>query len=578
MARLLLALAVALVAAAAPAPATAAERPIVYVLVLDGFDGDRFDAGAAPFLTSLVGSSGTYYAESRSIMIAETNPNHTAMMTGAYGDRSGIPGNAFALYAPLENEDSCKATGPENLGALPTPTSGENANCVLAETLFAAIRRQGNAEDLRTAAVFGKPKLGRIFAGKQAEGPWERDVDHIWAPCASGADDDAYCGEVPTNPISGYAVDDAAVMDEVLRTVREGVGSPARRPDLTFVNLHQIDSAGHATGTSSGAYDAAIAMADDQVRRLVDELQARGEWDRTVLIIQSDHSMDTTLTKTTLTPTLAASVPESDFLIVQNYSVNAIYVKRADAGRFATLKKLRAAALSNPNVTEALYREENPEDGGAANTIGTRHPGWRATGARSADLFVVHRPGGAFADPDLSANPLPGNHGAPHTRDNLYAIAGGGGLVRRAVVSSTAAADFDDTLQNPGQAENVDTAPTVAALLGLLEPRDNAGRALLEAFDLARVPGGGRPAARATLRVRALRRGRLRIDVGPAGGRYDVRVRSAGSRGWRRVARDAGARRFTFRGRRGRRYQVEARLRAAAGVPGPFTRRTARAR
>ena len=31
-------------------------------------------------------------------MVAETNPNHVAMATGAFGDRSGIPGNAFAVY------------------------------------------------------------------------------------------------------------------------------------------------------------------------------------------------------------------------------------------------------------------------------------------------------------------------------------------------------------------------------------------------------------------------------------------------------------------------------------------------
>ena len=41
-----------------------------------------------------------------------TNPNHTAMMTGAYAGDSGIPGNEFALYSPLESEDSCVATGP----------------------------------------------------------------------------------------------------------------------------------------------------------------------------------------------------------------------------------------------------------------------------------------------------------------------------------------------------------------------------------------------------------------------------------------------------------------------------------
>ena len=69
----------------------------------------------------------------------------------------------------------------------------------------------------------------------------------------SGAADDEYCESVPTNPITGYAVDDATVMDEVIRTIDEGVddgeGAP-RRPDFTFVNPHQVDSAGRRRPTS----------------------------------------------------------------------------------------------------------------------------------------------------------------------------------------------------------------------------------------------------------------------------------------------------------------------------------------
>ncbi len=105
---------------------------------------------------------------------------------------------------------------------LPSPTSGENANCLEAETIFEAIKRQGNPDGLLTAAVFGKPKLGRIFAGRKIGGR-NRDADHLWAPCDSGPDDEDYCGDVPLNPANGYAVDDKTVMDEVLRTVREGV-------------------------------------------------------------------------------------------------------------------------------------------------------------------------------------------------------------------------------------------------------------------------------------------------------------------------------------------------------------------
>src|SRR3712207_4165776 len=100
----------ALALAAAPSAAAAQtqplddpSRPLVFVISLDGLDGDRLDAGKAPFIGSLLLGSqdgqATYWRESRSVMVAETNPNHVAMATGAFGDKSGIPGNAFAVYS-----------------------------------------------------------------------------------------------------------------------------------------------------------------------------------------------------------------------------------------------------------------------------------------------------------------------------------------------------------------------------------------------------------------------------------------------------------------------------------------------
>ena len=583
----------ALLLAALPAVASAAtQRPIVYLIVIDGLDGDRVDAGKAPFISSMLAGQGarsTYYRESRSVMIAETNPNHSAMVTGAYGDSSGIPGNSFALYAPTENEDSCALTGPVDETKAPTVTSGENSNCLQAQTVFEAVKRQGNPDGLLTAGVFGKPKLGRIFAGRKLDGRTP-DADYITAPCSSGADDDDYCTQVPTNPVTGYAVDDRTTMDLVLRTVREGVGPARRRPDFTFVNLPQVDSAGHATGTGSGAYDAAIGQADDEIERLVGELRARGEWGRTVMILLSDHSMDTTLTKTTLSDTLSsAGIPDDQYVAVQNGSVDAVYLaNRKSPGRFELLKRMRAAALANPNVAEAFYRESNPADGGAAHTLAGARPGWRLAAPRSGDLVVTTKAGAAFSDPSFSSNPIPGNHGGPQTRDNFLAVVGGGPFVRQALPPGTPGPLFDDTLQNPMQAENVDPAPTAMGLLGLFPPKDSAGRFLTEAFDVTKLPGGGAPALRPRVGVKRIgratprrrvragrscrrarsRKVRLRVSLAPAGGHYDLQVRGRGR--YRRLLSDTATTTFVYRARPGRRLRFRARARAASGMPGAF--------
>jgi hypothetical protein len=554
----------------------ATPRPIVYAVVIDGLDGDRVDEGKAPFISSLLGGHATYYRESRSIMIAETNPNHVAMMTGAYGDASGFPGNAFALYAPLANGSTCQTTGPAGESKPPTPTSGESPTCRIAETLFEAIRRQGNPDGLVTAAIFGKPKLGRIFQNT--------GVDHLWAPCSSGADDDSYCGQVPTNPITGYAIDDRTVMDEVIRSMRAGVGAQHRRPDFTFVNLQQVDSAGHATGAGA-AYDAAIGQADDEIERLVGELQSRGEWQRTILVILSDHSMDTTLVKTNLKSAFTAgAISPDDLVIVQNGSVDLVYLaNRTSPGRFELLRRMRAQALATGNVQEALYREPNPADGGTANTLAAAHPAWQLDGARTGDLVVTHKPGGAFTDPGSFDNPLTGNHGGPQTRDNFFAVMSGGGAVRSQLLAGNRDVFFDDTLSNPGQAENVDVAPTVMGLFGLQPPRDNSGRFLSEAFNLGALAGAGTPPARAgrpRMHIRALTRRRCapvrsyRVSWTPRGGRYDLTRRTG--RRTRALLRNSPRTRARVKLRSGHRYRVRVRMRAASGKPGRWASRGVR--
>src|SRR5688572_16937414 len=75
-------------------PALGANKLTVVVLVVDSLMPADISAATTPQLEALrVG--GTSYEESRSVYAAETIPNHVAMMTGVYPDRSGIPTNDF---------------------------------------------------------------------------------------------------------------------------------------------------------------------------------------------------------------------------------------------------------------------------------------------------------------------------------------------------------------------------------------------------------------------------------------------------------------------------------------------------
>ena len=514
----------ALVLMAVPAEAKT-PRPIVYTVVIDGLDGDRVDAGRAPFISSLLAGQdarATYYRESRSIMVAETNPNHTAMITGAYADRSGIPGNSFAVYSKLANEDTCRrkrASGPDQAAQHDQRRERRlhrGRDGVRRRAPPGQPRRPGHRRGVRQAQA-------RAGCSRAARGSREHDADYLWAPCADdkGKDDDDYCAKVPLDEDNGYAKDDATPMNAVLDTMRRGVGKAKRRPDFTFVNLQQVDATGHKKGTGTRR----VRPRDRRGRRADQAAGGRAQGPRRV---EPHHAG----------PAVRPldghhAAPDQPDQAPQRRPGRALQGLRDRAQRqrrhglpgqpqeqapSRLLKRMRAAALRTPGVVEALYRRPNPADGGRRHTLRAVHPGWHLDGPRTGDLFVTDRSGGAFAEPD---NELVGNHGGPQTRDNFFAVIGGGAQVRQAAARRPRGPLFDDTLVNPRQAENVDPAPTVMGLLGLAPPGDSRGRFLSESTNLAALPGAGAPAVRATLKVvcRPARKARvpLRVRMGPAG-------------------------------------------------------------
>ncbi len=563
------------VAAQQPSIGDDPTRPLVYVFSLDAQDGAKaIDDREAPFLASLVrgeqGGRATYYKQSRGIMVSETNPNHTAMATGAYGKSSGISGNEFAVYDEQAKRDCPNAGGSVEPGR-PMITTGQSATCLQAETFFAAMKRL--SPETVTAGIFGKPKLGRIFATKRVDAA-AYDADHLWAPCEQSSDDPPYCRNVLIDPVQRYT-DDNIVMDEVLRTIDEGVPADGalRRPNLTFVNFPDIDQAGHITGAGA-VYTAQIGRTDQQLQRFVEHLKEKGLWGRTVIFFTSDHSMDST-TPTPGRGLESAFGDDADAVeIVLNGSVDMVYLKdRSRPDRDALLKRLREKALATGFADEALYRLENAADGGMQHTLDGVHPGWNIAGERTGDLLVTSRPGTAFGDGVPGGlNPLPGNHGAPTTLDNTMAIVSGGEQVVQQTIDGTVGPRFDDTLLNPTSSEQVDIAPTVMANFARRPPSGSQGRVLVEAFTPGTIPPvvdppGSLPVPPVpavspsscsaadgfrSLRVRPSGRG-LQFSFsrrGSAKVRFDLFRQSAGTRivGNRLVARFARTRGFTWSG------------------------------
>jgi hypothetical protein len=133
-------------------------------------------------------------------------------------------------------------------------------------------------------------------------------------------------------------------------------------------------------------------------------------------------------------PLLAGKVQIAD-----NGGADLLYWTGPESEKASAVARMRAVAATVPGVL-ATHAQTNP---------------WLRVGPEAGDVVAFCRAGWRFSDPDpVTANPIPGNHGHPATRNIPFFIGGGSPLVPRGKAS-------------PRHARTVDVAPTVAAYFGL---------------------------------------------------------------------------------------------------------------
>lgn len=487
-----LALAIAL---GRPAESGAAEEqapPRVYVVVVDGMRPEEVDA-LTPTLTELKGQ-GTWYQQARAVFPGETLPNHAAMATGMLPRRSGIIGNQM-----WSAETGFAKQYLEHPGLLD------------ADTIVTRLERACGAAgaDIATSTVMGKTYLYGLFRG---EPPGPPAIPNDPPPDEPQADDPNPQREAdfhwlaPTFvPVSNHAPD-----AQSMQAFREWITTvPAHLPQFGFLNLAEVDRAGHAdqaAGMSFGAVrplrQGGVENADAQVRLLVEDLKSSGAWDETALIVLSDHGMDygpqnnevslaSTLTGGGYTTTPDASVADAN--VVGGGGSGLVWV--ADKANIPHMAKLlaahegvefvstRAGGLSSADVPLQTTHDQ----------MGFDHP-------RSPDIEVFVKKGWHVSD---GQNVIPGNHAHPVTQHSVLLVTGGHPAVQQGVSVAGPEDVYDEsrtTLFAPPDGPGpVSVAPTVAALLGIGEPPGGYdGEVLSEALDASQLPPGpvcGRPAA-----------------------------------------------------------------------------------
>lgn len=473
--------AAALLPTAAAATTTGDDGVKVLLVSIDALDPtelDEVDDSGNPIAPTLVSlrDQGTWWTQARGVMASETLPNHVAMATGTYPATNGIPGNEGRL------EPGDDTLADPDLG-LPEARAGTS--------LVAAIEEQ--CPDLRTVTSLSKQYVWRTFQG-EGDAVFDQPQFNI--------------------PESGHAPESATV-PYILQQENE---API---DFLFANLGDHDRAGHID-TTGAVIDGpmsvtegpkllqrvALGQVDTWINGLVTQLQSNGEWERTVLLLVSDHSMNfTTSGDPQWNIDVGATLeqvevdngrdPGSTFLFSPNGGAGFVYlIDPDDPDRATLLEQAHDAIAAMDGVEDTLYRVANGFDPDG-RVLATLHPDWNLHQTdRVGDILVLARE--RFRMGSVEENPIPGNHGHTSTRHTTALVTGGwDGIVAGQFVEASdpdAVDEADDTAALPEQAEQVDWAPTVGWLLGLEDPGTAAGgapqwegRVLDEAF--ARRPG-----------------------------------------------------------------------------------------
>lgn len=374
--------------------ARAASDLRVYVLVVDGCRPDEAVGAYLPTVRWLA-AQGTSFAAAKAITVAETIPNHVAMMSGVWPARSGVPANSVW-----------------------DPALGEVRDLGLASDLLVptVLDRLPAELGLATASVLSKDYLFGVFGTR---------ATHRWTP-------------EPMLPVTNHAPD-VFTMDALLRVIDD------HDPALVFANLGDVDRFGHADLTGSSLRllrTLALIDTDAQLARFVAHLRWRGLWERSVVILLADHSMDWSLPLSLVN--LAGRLDDDPLLagrfqVAQNGGADLLYWTGPVDERAAALDRMRSIALATPGV------------------LSVHDPAGLNLGTNAGDLVVYCKAGWRFTDPTVISNPIPGNHGHPATSAIPLVVSGGHPAVRRGVVSSA-------------PARTMDVAPTVASLFGLPAP------------------------------------------------------------------------------------------------------------
>lgn len=487
---------------------------------------------------ALANRSGYLWGAARGVMQAGTAPATAALLTGSDPLAAGVPGDEFL-------QDSATRWLEGTGEAVPAFKGGA--------TLLELV---GDDPSRSTAAFIGSPAIARMLEPEFNQGnppvaKWSPTHDGGSDPSLCPVPRTVEQPTAETRP-PDCAARDAVTLAQAYQSI-SGLTGPG--PQFTYVHLAQLGATKRLAGDPDPAVASALAQLDQAVAGFVGAYANSSAtsqlWASTVLMVVGNHGYELTPVNNRV-PNPASETPLSDLAdyvyaetgetatLVPQGTIGTVYWNTPPApdAVAALTAKIEAAGGVCGCIEEVLAtREVEDAPDGYPEWVGAKHPSWglHALPDRpSGDLIVVTKPqwalGKLVADPTtapdtLNTNPYLGSSGGPRNRAIAAMVHGPKSLVRQvqtdfagvpsnpATVPDTSCVDRtpnpqgavdalpalneapgDDVLQ-PGlacQAETIDFAPSIAALLHVELPSDQIDddrvRLLNEAFSQPLVP------------------------------------------------------------------------------------------
>ncbi len=421
--------------------ARAADDRIVVLISVDGLAHYYFDDPKCEMPTiRQLATEGARAKMMKCSMPTVTWPNHTTLVTGVQPAKHGVIGNNYF--------DRAKG---EVIPLIPDPLF-DKEEIVHSPTIYDVAKGAG----LKTAAIIWPASRGaktldwtvpdvfsnRVFQGhstpslleefKQAGIPFDKQEE--WCRTGKGEDRDRMYVQM---------------LNFVIRT---------HRPQVALLHLVEVDHVEHAKGPQTPEAYAAVKFADDRVREVWEELK-KSFPGKATLIVSSDHGFfpyqqqiqpNVLLRNEQLVQAEGSKVTGGSVRVLGQGGACFLYV--LDAAKREELIERTAGLFKNVEGVDVVITPKDFPKYGLANPKDDPHMADVVLSAKKGYSFSDSLAGGLVVTP--KSDEVKGTHGYDPNQPGLHGsfVAWGAGINAGATVE---------------RIENIDVAPTMAALLGL---------------------------------------------------------------------------------------------------------------